>query len=95
MGKLLILARYIFLIYGSDIHETRRHVHVTYAHRGHKKSCKFWLEPEITVDTKKQGDFTTQELREIKTLLQEHLHDLNAQLDRFYADQQVTAIRKP
>ena len=47
MGKLLILANYIFLIYGSDIHEKRKHVHVTYAHRGFKRSCKFWLEPDI------------------------------------------------
>ena len=47
MGKLLILANYIFLIYGSDIHEKRKHVHVSYAHRGFKRSCKFWLEPDI------------------------------------------------
>jgi len=33
MGKLLILANYIFLIYGSDIYETRKHIHVTYSHR--------------------------------------------------------------
>lgn len=95
MGKLLILARYIFLIYGSDILETRRHVHVTYAHRGHKKSCKFWLEPEIMLDSKKQGDFTASELREIETLLREHLEEIQAQLQKFYSDQQVTAIRKP
>lgn len=47
MGKLLILAKYIFLIYGSDIYETRRHIHVTYNQRGYKRACKFWLEPEI------------------------------------------------
>jgi len=45
MGKLLILARYIFLVYGVDIHEKRRHVHITHAQRGYKVSCKFWLEP--------------------------------------------------
>lgn len=95
MGKLLILARYIFLIYGSDINEPRRHVHVTYAHRGHKKSCKFWLEPEITIDPKKKGDFTAHELREIETMLQENLVILQEQLDRFHADLKVTAIRKP
>lgn len=95
MGKLLILARYIFLVYGSDIHETRRHVHVTYAHRGHKKSCKFWLEPDITIDTRKQGDFTANELREIENLLRQHLPELQTQLDRFYSGLQVTAIRKP
>lgn len=47
MGKLLSLSNYIFLIYGSDIYETRKHIHVTYAHRGFKRSCKFWLEPHV------------------------------------------------
>lgn len=57
MGKLLILANYVFLIYGSDIYEKRRHVHVTYNHRGFKRACKFWLEPEIEIDLGKVGDF--------------------------------------
>lgn len=34
MGKILILAKYIFLIYGTDIYEKRKHIHVTYTHRG-------------------------------------------------------------
>lgn len=65
MGKLLILTKYIFLIYGSDIHEERRHIHVTYARRGYKKSCKFWLEPKIQLDENKHGEFSNKELGEI------------------------------
>jgi hypothetical protein len=65
MGKLLIFAKYIFLIYGSDIYESRKHIHVTYNHRGFKKACKFWIEPEIVLDESKIGDFTEKELREI------------------------------
>lgn len=95
MGKLLILARYIFLVYGSDILETRRHVHVTYAHRGHKRSCKFWLEPEVEMDRNKQGDFTSQELREIENLINEHKSTLMEQLNRFHEHKEVEAIRKP
>jgi hypothetical protein len=93
MGKLLILAKYIFLIYGSDIHETRRHIHITHARRGYKKSCKFWLEPEIQIDENKKGEFTNKELREIEKLIHEHKELLLQQLEKFYKGKQVTAIR--
>ena len=43
MGKLLILANYIFLIFGTDIYERRKHVHVTYNHRGFKSYKKMSL----------------------------------------------------
>ncbi len=39
MGKLLILARYIFLIYATDIHEKRKHIHITYAHIENEYNC--------------------------------------------------------
>lgn len=94
MGKLLILARYIFLIYGSDINEKRKHIHCTYAHRGYKKSCKFWLEPRIELDTNKTGDFTERELKEIEALVVEHKTTLLTQLDIFYSGLEVKAIRK-
>lgn len=93
MGKLLILTKYIFLIYGSDIHETRRHIHVTYANRGYKQSCKFWLEPEIAIDPNKTGEFAAKELREIEKLIHENQEILLEQLDRFYKQERVTAIR--
>jgi hypothetical protein len=93
MGKLLILAKYIFLIYGSDIHETRRHIHITHARRGYKKSCKFWLEPEIQIDENKKGEFTQKELREIEKLIYEHKELLLQQLKEFYKGKPVTAIR--
>ena len=93
MGKLLILAKYIFLIYGSDIHETRRHIHITHARRGYKKSCKFWLEPDIQVDENKKGEFSNKEVREIEKLIHEHRELLLQQLEEFYKGKQVTAIR--
>lgn len=93
MGKLLILARYIFLIYGTDISEKRRHIHCTYAHKGFKQSCKFWLEPEIELDEHKTGGFTQQELNEIKKLIVENKEVLLSQLERFYKGEQVKAIR--
>ena len=94
MGKLLILAKYVFLIYGSDIFEIRKHIHVTYNHRGFKRSCKFWLEPEISLDESKAGDFSGKELREIENLIRENQELLTNQLDLFYKNEPVKAIRK-
>lgn len=94
MGKILILAKYIFLIYGSDIYESRKHIHVTYNRRGYKRACKFWLEPDVDLDEGKKGDFTEKELSEIKRLIQENKEIIASQLAIFYAHQQVKAIRK-
>ncbi len=94
MGKLLILSKYIFLIYGSDIYEKRRHIHVTYARRGYKKSCKFWLEPDVVLDESKQGDFNQTELKEIAKLIIEYKAVILEQLDLFYEHKAVKAIRK-
>lgn len=94
MGKLLILAKYIFLIYGSDIYEARRHIHVTYNQRGFKRACKFWLEPEIKIDENKKGDFSLKELTEIKNLIEDNREILLAQLTIFYRHEKVTAIRR-
>ena len=94
MGKLLVLARYVFLIYGSDIYETRRHIHVTFSHTGFKRACKFWLEPNIELDKNKKGDFSEVELNEIKKLVAEHKGILLKQLELFYNNKTVKAIRK-
>jgi len=93
MGKLLILTKYIFLIYGSDIGEIRKHIHVTYAHKGFKKSCKFWLEPEVELDKNKKGEFSDIELREIERLVVKHKTTLLNQLSLFYQNKEVKAIR--
>ena len=94
MGKLLILSRYVFLIYGSDIYEARKHIHVTYAHRGFKRACKFWLEPELALDPGKKGNFSEAELNEIKKLIEQHKELLLSQLELFYNYLPVKAIRK-
>jgi hypothetical protein len=93
MGKLLILAKYIFLIYSEDIYEARKHIHVTYSHKGYKKSCKFWLEPQIEMDEKKVGDFSDIELNEIKMLILKHKEIILQQLQLFYNNKSVKAIR--
>jgi hypothetical protein len=94
MGKLLILARYIFLVYGTDIYEKRKHIHVTYSHRGFKRACKFWLEPQIKLDENKKGDFSEAELNEIKKLIEENRNILLQQLELFYNNKPIKAIKK-
>ena len=94
MGKLLIFAKYIFLIYGVDIHEKRRHIHVTYAQRGYKVSCKFWLEPEVELDENKTGEFTEKELNEIRKMIIDNKEVILEQLDLFYQGKPVKAIKK-
>jgi hypothetical protein len=93
MGKILILLKYVFLIYSVDMIERRRHIHITYNAGGYKKSCKFWLEPEIELDRKKQGDFSENELREIEKLIEKNLKIILQQLDLFYAGKVVKSIR--
>lgn len=94
MGKLLILAKYIFLIYSADINELKKHIHITYNVAGYKKSCKFWLEPAIELDENKKGDFNDLELREIKMLIEENKVVILQQLALFYAGEPVKAIRR-
>lgn len=94
MGKLLILSKYIFVIYGTDIYEVRKHIHVTYNHKGSITSCKFWLEPESKLDESKKGEFTAKELLEIEKLIIENQSLLLKQLETFYNYQQVKAIKK-
>ena len=76
MGKLLILAKYVFLIFGSDINEPRRHIHVAYNQRGFKRACKFWLEPTLELDENKKGDFSSRELLELEKLIHENRQTL-------------------
>lgn len=94
MGKLLIISKYIFLIYSADIYETRKHIHVTNNYRGFKRSCKFWLEPEISLDENNKAGFSERELKEIELLIHENKNNLLKQLDLFYKGENVKAIRK-
>ncbi len=94
MGKILILLKYVFLIYSTDIDETRRHIHVTPNVAGYKKSCKFWLEPQVMLDENKKGDFTEIELREIRKLIEENKELILQQLELFYQGKPVKSIKK-
>ena len=52
------------------------------------------MEPEVELDTKKKGDFSETELNEIRNLIKENKTILLKQLELFYTNKTVTAIRK-
>ena len=95
MGKILILAKYIFLIYSADIYEKRRHniyiAHTLIEDINHPVN---FGEPIIEVDPNKKGDFSNKELNEIGKLIEENTDIINHQLNRFYRNKTVKAIRK-
>ncbi len=93
MGKLLLLGKYIFLIFSSDFFENRKHIHVTFSHKGFKKSCKFWLEPKIELDENKKGDFSNKELKEIEKLIIKYKKQLLEQLEKFYNGKKIKSIK--
>jgi len=66
---------------------------VSYARKGFKRSCKFWLEPDIESDENKMGEFNEKELNEIKQLIVAHKETILEQLERFYNNEPVKAIR--
>lgn len=93
MGKILILLKYVFLVYSTDINELRKHIHVTYNLAGYKKSCKFWLEPKVELDENKKGIFSEIELREIEKLIENNIEIILQQLNLFYEGKAVKSIR--
>ena len=93
MGKILILLKYVFLVYSADINELRKHIHVTNNVAGYKKSCKFWLEPKVELDENKKGVFSEIELREIKKLIENNKEIILQQLNLFYKGDAVKSIR--
>ena len=68
-------------------------MHVTYNVAGYKKSCKFWLEPNVELDENKKGSFSIIELREIEKLIENNKEIILQQLNLFYAGNAVKSIR--
>ncbi|MFN0049589.1 MAG: DUF4160 domain-containing protein [Cytophagales bacterium] len=83
----------MFLLYGSDINELRRHIHAIYVRKGYKSSCKFWLEPDILLDKNKRGDFTEKQLKEIEDINQKNEPLLMDLLNKFYNQDKIEAVR--
>ena len=91
MPKILIIRNLVFLIFGVDIWENRRHIHIVKKSVQRFKPAKFWMSPEILVSEK--GDFTEIEIRKIEYLITEYQDLINLQLDDFLAGKKVRIVK--
>jgi hypothetical protein len=92
MPKLLIIRKYVFLIYSSDISENRKHIHVESKKGRFRATAKFWLEPKIELVDK--GNFNKAELKKIEKLIKENRELLIKQIDKFTKGIKVKTITK-
>lgn len=91
MPKLLIINRYVFLIYSGDLAENRKHVHVECRKGRFRYTAKFWLEPNVKLVDK--GGFKAQELKKIEKLIKENIKLLNRQIENFAAGKKIKTIK--
>lgn len=90
MPKLLIYqAIWIFTIFGTDIFENRKHVHV--GRKGTEKLCKIWLEPDVEVA--KSGDLSVREQGEVLEITARYKADLIRQWEQFLTGQKIEIIK--
>lgn len=92
MGKILVFLKYMFLVFGNDVNERRKHIHVSDAN--FTKLCKFWIEKEIEVKGKlvavpeislcSNKGFSNKELTEIEAKIKENIDYVTEQLNNFY-----------
>lgn len=92
MPKLLIIKKYVFLLFSSDIFEKRKHIHVEIRKGKRRRSAKFWLEPEI--ELVKRGNLTNAEINAAKKLIKQHFKLLNNQIDKFSKKEKIKIIKK-
>lgn len=80
MPKLLIYqAVWIFTIFGTDIFENRKHIHV--GRKGTVKLCKIWLEPNVEIA--RPGELSVSEQRDVVKIAELYQDDLIRQWNQF------------
>lgn len=91
MPKILVVGRFVFLLFASDVAEARRHIHVEVKKGRRRHVAKFWLEPML--ELVEAGDLNDREVREVVSLIRLHEALIASQLDRFYAGKPVKVKR--
>ncbi len=91
MPKVLIIGNITFFIYSGDINERRLHIHVEKKKGRYRNAAKFWLEPEIELETK--GNLTSKEINGIKKIIELNKESLVRQLKNFYSGVEIKTIR--
>lgn len=90
MPKLLIFQSiWIFTIFGTDIFENRKHVHV--GRKGTVELCKIWLEPEIEIS--KAGELSISEQKEVLQIARRFQNELIQQWDQFLTGKKIDIIK--
>jgi len=92
MPKILIVGKFVFLLFASDVSENRRHIHVEVRRGRKRRVAKFWLEPRIELVA--AGGLTTREVTQVIALLEENAFQISRQLDRFYSGKPVKVVKK-
>jgi len=88
--KLLIYrAVWIFTIFGTDIFENRKHVHI--GRKGTEQLCKVWLEPDV--EMAKSGELSLSEQREVLQITVLYREELIQQWEQFLSGQKVEIIK--
>lgn len=91
MPKLLIVGKFVFLLFSSDVMEKRRHIHVEVRKGRQRRVAKFWLEPRLELVT--AGDLSEKEVSRVIEILKAHAELLSSQLDDFYRGRQVKVVK--
>ncbi len=91
MPKLLIFKNLVFLIYSIDLAENRKHIHIESRKGRFRRTAKFWLEPEIRLV--EAGNFSKEEIRKIKKLIEQHKDLLIKQIDAFAKGEKIKTIK--
>lgn len=90
MPKLLIYrAIWTFIMYGTDVYENRRHVHV--GRRGTEKLCKIWLEPEVEIA--KPGELSVPEQHEVLDVAHRFRAELLERWDQVLRGEKVNILK--
>ena len=92
MPKILIIGRFVFLLFGADINEKRKHIHVEIKKGRKRFVAKFWLEPEIKVEEK--GNLSPKEIKIAKKLILENYDLLLIQVNKFLKSERIKTIIK-
>jgi hypothetical protein len=91
LPKLLIISKYIFLVFSADLSEKRKHIHVEARKGRFRKSAKFWIEPEIEIVD--SGDFSKREINELQKLIKINKSIIENQIDKFLSGKKIKTIK--
>ena len=91
MPKILIVGDITFFIYSGDINEKRLHIHVEKKKGRYRRAAKFWLEPEIKLETK--GNLSARGIREVMKIIEINKDILIKQIRSFYSGEEIKTIR--